>query len=386
MRIAIFSWESLYAIKIGGVGIHVFNLAKSLNRLGNEVHIFTRQGSKLSFNDTVEGVYIHRLPWNSGSNFFEEVRSFSNTLVYYFTEISSSIGNFDILHCHDWLTFGAGLRLKNEATLIATFHTTELGRSGSWPESDVAREISTLEKEMVSAAEQIIAISFDVKRELEQLYQTPDWKTDVGYNGIDIELTKTAMERSNTIRSELGIDSAAKIILYVGSFNLKKGTDLLINTCEKVIGSNDEAVYIFVGNGEMSGRIEGLCKEFPGRVFMISSPDTLKLQALFKESSFTVAPFRFDPFAAITLTSWASSRPVICLDRGASSEIVYNDVNGIISTEEDLINNILELLRDTEKCNWLGNNARVTVETAFSWEEVAKNTEAAYKKAVGTRA
>ena len=382
MRIALFSWESLYAIRIGGVGVHVFNLARSLQRLGNEVHIFTRQGESLSLQDMVEGVYIHRLPWNHGDYFFQEVKSFNNTLVYYYTEISSRAGKFDLLHCHDWLTFDAGLRLKDEVTLICTFHTTELGRSGHWPENGVSLEISQLEAAATKHSHQIITTSYTLRRELELLYHIPDWKTEVIYHGVDHTPARIASEAPHTLRQELNIDSAARIILFVGSFNHKKGVDLLLNTCKEIVDKDDTAVYVFFGSGEMQRRIDGVCSELPGRVITCNSPDPLWLQQLYFEAYVVVSPFRFDPFAAITLTAWAAGKPVISLNQGASAEIIYNNVNGVVSNEEKLSDAILQLLQDPKNAKWMGNNAKVTVMTAFIWDEIAKNTEKIYKQAL----
>ncbi len=381
MRIALFSWESLYAIKIGGVGVHVFNLARSLQRLGNEVHIFTRQGSKLSLQDMVEGVYIHRLPWNHGDNFFSEVKAFNNTLVYYFTEVSSRAGRFDILHCHDWLTFDAGLRLRDELKLIATYHTTELGRSGHWPKSETARRISKIENTMVEHASRIIAVSYEVRRELELLYQIPDWKTEVIYHGINTERSLKREAQAPTIRRDLGLAASDKIILFVGSFTHKKGTDILLNTCKNILAHNPAAVYIFFGSGEMSARVEEMCHEYPGRILTLSALKPEKLQELYKEAYILVTPFRSDPFAAVTLTAWAASTPAVSLNKGASSEIIYHDVNGLVSSKENLSRDILALLADEEHVKWLGNNARVTIETAFTWDEIAKNTEKCYQHA-----
>ena len=44
MRIALFSWESLHSIAVGGVANHVTELACALERKGHEVHLFTRLG------------------------------------------------------------------------------------------------------------------------------------------------------------------------------------------------------------------------------------------------------------------------------------------------------------------------------------------------------
>ncbi len=379
MRIAIFSWESLYAIKIGGVGIHVFNLARSLQRLGNEVHIFTRQGSKLSLEDMINGVIIHRLPWNHGQDFFHEVKAFNNTLVYYYSEISYKIGNFDILHCHDWLTFDAGLRLKNEVRLIATFHTTELGRSGHWPQSALAREISALEQRMVDNAKSIITVSYTIRRELELLYHCPDWKTEVIYHGIDTQQANLPPEQSQTILRAQHIPENSKIILFVGSFSHNKGTDILLNSCSQITSEHPDTVIVFFGQGELEGRITGTSRDLPGKIILMNSgaPDLLRI--LYNQAYIVACPFRVDPFAAITLTAWAAGKPVISLDSGASAEIIYNDVNSIISSEKNYTADLLALLADSQKVKWLGNNARVTVETAFTWDEVAKNTEKTYR-------
>ncbi len=378
MRIAIFSWESLYAIKIGGVGIHVFNLARSLQRLGNEVHIFTRQGNKLSLEDMINGVIIHRLPWDHGDDFFQEVKAFNNTLVYYYSEISYRVGNFDVLHCHDWLTFDAGLRLKDEVRLIATFHTTELGRSGHWPESAVAREISSLEQRMVDNARSIITVSYTIRRELELLYHCPDWKTEVIYHGIDLEQANLPVTNPETNVQEQDIPSNSRIILYVGSFSHNKGTDILLNSCNEILAKHPDTVIVFYGKGELEGRIAGLSRDLPGKIILKNESDANMLRSLYNRAYFIACPFRVDPFAAITLTAWAARKPVISLDCGASAEIIYNDVNSIISSEKNYTRDTLALLEDSQKVKWLGNNARVTVETAFTWDEVAKNTEKSY--------
>ena len=44
VRVALFSWETLHSIAVGGVGVHVTELAAGLRRRGHEVHVFTRQG------------------------------------------------------------------------------------------------------------------------------------------------------------------------------------------------------------------------------------------------------------------------------------------------------------------------------------------------------
>jgi len=43
IRIGMFSWESLYSIRTGGISPHVSELSEALAAEGHEVHLFTRR-------------------------------------------------------------------------------------------------------------------------------------------------------------------------------------------------------------------------------------------------------------------------------------------------------------------------------------------------------
>lgn len=385
MKIALFAWESIYGIRIGGVGIHVFNNAVSMTEAGHEVHLFTRQGTGQNFEDTISGVYFHRLPWNNNDDFLQEVKAFNNTLVYYFTEISSNIGRFDIIHCYDWLTFNAGIRLKNDARIVATFHTTEWGRSGNWPESAQAKHISRIEKEAIDQADHIIAVSFEVRREIELLYHAPDWKLEVIHYGVALPQLPDDKTVNRIREDRLHLQTDSQIILFVGSLNHKKGLDVLLDSTAGIISDNPHAVFIIAGRGDMEGRIEGLCNEFPGRIIHYPQTDTRTMQDLYQCADIVAIPYRYDPFGIVTLTAWSYGKPVIFTGKGATSEIIYPEVNGIKSAEKSLHSDLLSLLEQPEQISWLGKNARVTVETAFTWKKVAEKTVSIYRKALAQK-
>jgi glycosyltransferase involved in cell wall biosynthesis len=54
-----FSWESLHSIAVGGVGVHITELAAALERKGHEVHVFTRMGQGQSHYVRIDGVHYH---------------------------------------------------------------------------------------------------------------------------------------------------------------------------------------------------------------------------------------------------------------------------------------------------------------------------------------
>ena len=71
MRVAMFSWESLHSISIGGLGVHVTELAAGLERRGHEIHVFTRRGPDQSHYDRIDGVHYHRIDHGIDYNFVE---------------------------------------------------------------------------------------------------------------------------------------------------------------------------------------------------------------------------------------------------------------------------------------------------------------------------
>ena len=82
MRIAIFSWESIHSVHVGGIGFHVTELACALERKGHEVHVFTRLGRPTHAHyERIHGVHYHRCPFSAHSDFLEEINNMCRSLV-----------------------------------------------------------------------------------------------------------------------------------------------------------------------------------------------------------------------------------------------------------------------------------------------------------------
>lgn len=380
MKIALFSWEARYAVEIGGVAAHVSDLADALARLGHEVHIFTRQAPGQTLDDLICGVWYHRCPCPRKDAFLDEVRAFNNSLCYYYMEAAAANGGFDVIHCHDWLCFSAGLRLRNECRLIATFHTTEWGRSGAWPESGQARHIADLEAEMTQKADAVIAVSYEVRRQTDLLYRCPDWKLSVIYHGIDLRRFTASPDLVAQTRAEHGLPADAPLALYVGSLTLRKGADILVSALPKTLEHCPQARLALAGEGEMRGQLEGMARGagITGSVHFCGVPAEARLRQLYAACDVVCIPYRYDPFGVVALAAWAAGKPVVVCGEGAAAEFVYNKVNGLRCSAEGLGTALGELLSEADNMRWMGRNGRVAVETAFSWEAVAEQTLSAY--------
>src|SRR3954471_15864705 len=175
VRIALFSWETLHSIAVGGVGVHVTELAAALERRGHEIHVFTRQGAGQPSYDNVHGVHYHRCGFALSSNFVDEINNMCRAFVKCCFDVESTIGKFDIVHAHDWLTANAAVWIKEGRghKSVLTMHSTEYGRNGNRFFQGQASRVQDHERHGTYCADRIITVSNQLREEIKWLYQVP---------------------------------------------------------------------------------------------------------------------------------------------------------------------------------------------------------------------
>src|SRR3989338_10776408 len=114
-----------------------------------------------------------------GSTLFDEV--------YRYTLAAEKIAeeeHFDIIHCHDWMTFGAGIRAKRKKNrpLVLHVHSTEFDRTGGL---GVNQHVYDLERHGMHKADKIIAVSNFTKNKIIDHYGIQPEKIEVVHNAVD---------------------------------------------------------------------------------------------------------------------------------------------------------------------------------------------------------
>ena len=143
MRIGMFSWESLYSVKVGGIAPHVSELSEALARRGHEVHVLTRRGEFDSY-DKINGVHYQRVEFDSFGDIVYQMNKMSVAMYDRFEAVQKIFGQFDIVHGHDWHPVPALDRVKKDygVPYVLTMHSTEWGRNGNHFGNGIFREIS----------------------------------------------------------------------------------------------------------------------------------------------------------------------------------------------------------------------------------------------------
>jgi glycosyltransferase involved in cell wall biosynthesis len=257
MRVAMFSWETLHSTPVGGVAAHVTELAAALHRKGHEVHVFTRPGYGDSSVRQIDGVWHHYCAHAMNGDLVGEIQEVCRAFVRHFFQTEDHIGHFDIVHAHDWLASNAMVWIKQgrpDHRAILTMHSTEYGRSGNHFWNGTSQRIRDHERHGTFCADRVIAVSHALKGELQWMYNLPDWKCWMIYNGVTVNKFDGWID-PGTIRSRYGIGPTDPMVLFSGRMCVQKGPDLLLDAVPGLLRYYPHAKVVFVGDGHMRGEL-----------------------------------------------------------------------------------------------------------------------------------
>jgi glycogen synthase len=383
MRIAILSWESLHSIAVGGVGAHVTELGAALERKGHEVHIFTRKAPGQRYHDWIDGVHYHRCPYPPHAEFVEDVNNMCRAFVERFFAIEDYVGHFDIVHAHDWLAANAMIWIRQGRghQCILTMHSTEYGRCGNCFPGGRSHRIRSQERAGTYWANRVIAVSYATKREITWMYEVPDWKVTVVYNGVGPHRFDGPVD-AGEIKQRYGIGPLEPTVLFCGRLALQKGPDLLIEAVPAILKYYRQAKFVFAGDGEMRGSLENRARQLgiAHAVRFLGQRNGQELISLFKAVDAVCVPSRNEPFGIVVLEAWASRKPVVVTVNGGPNEYVRHEENGlkVHPSPDSLAWGLGTLFTDFDRARLMGENGRQTVEARFTWDAIAEETLAVY--------
>ena len=386
MRIAILSWESLHSISIGGIAVHVTELASALERKGHEVHVFTRMGRHdHPLYERIHGVHYHRVPYNGHSDFIEDVNNMCRSFVSTVFQVEYYMGaHFDIVHAHDWLTSNAMVWIKQGRgrKSILTIHATEYGRCGNNFYGGPSARIRDHERHGTYCADKVISVSYTLKEEIKWMYNLPDWKVCPIYNGVNYKHFDGFIDPGE-VKKRYGIGPLDPMILFAGRMTIQKGPDLLVEAIPFILRHYPNAKFVFAGDGHLRGAVENRSRQLgiSHATRFIGHQNAWGLLDLFRACQCVCVPSRNEPFGIVILEAWSAGKPVVSTEIGGPSEFVWQDVTGyrIQPQANSIAWGIGTLLANLEHAQWMGKNGRNAVEKDFSWDVIADHTLGVYK-------
>jgi glycogen synthase len=384
MRIALLSWESLHSIAVGGVAVHVTELAAALARHGHEVHVFTRQGQWQPEYDLVEGVHYHRCPFQLNPNFVDEMNNMCRSFVHAVHAVEDAVGRFNVVHAHDWLASNAAVWIKESRgrNAVLTIHSTEYGRNGNRFLGGQAARVQDHERHGTFCADRVITVSNQLKDEIRWLYELPDAKVKTIYNGVSTPQFDYSID-AGEVKRRHAIGPLDPMILFVGRMVVQKGPDILARTMPSILRHYPHAKFVFVGDGHMKDEVCRIGHQLrvAHAMRVLGVVRGRELTNLFKACDVVAVPSRNEPFGIVILEGWSAHKPVVSTKRGGPAEFVWHEVNGlhVDDTPDSVAWGLGTLIADHDRCRWMGRNGRATVDAAFGWDSIAEQTEGVYR-------
>lgn len=192
---------------------------------------------------------------------------------------------------------------------------------------------------------------------------------------------------SYDLRKKYGIPEKAKIILFLGRINWKKGFDTLIPAFIEVLKKEPESVLAIVGeddgyNDELQFLIDkhGLRE----KVFFTGLLIGFEKVEAFKNSEIFVLPSYSENFGMAVLDAMAIGVPVIITEKVGLAESVNKAGAGIVikKDKDELANSILKILQNRDLSKKMGEAGRKLAQVEFGSEKIAEKWISAYNDLV----
>jgi glycosyltransferase involved in cell wall biosynthesis len=298
-------------------------------------------------------------------------------------DVEDLLGHFDVIHAHDWLTANAMIWIKQGRghKCVLTIHATEYARCGNCFHNGRSQRIRDQERAGTYWADQVIAVSHATKKELMWMYEAPDWKTSVVYNGVSPHRFDGDVD-AGQIKRHYQIGPMDPTVLFCGRLTHQKGPDLLVEAIPSILRSHPRAKFAFLGDGEMRGSLEHRARQLGAgdAVRFLGYRNGQELVNLFKSCEAVCVPSRNEPFGIVVLEGWSAGKPVIVTQNGGPDEYVRHEQNGLkIHPRPDSVAwGVGTLFMNFDWARWMGQNGRQDVERQFTWDRIAEQTLTVY--------
>ncbi|MBU5678943.1 MAG: glycosyltransferase family 4 protein [Candidatus Aenigmatarchaeota archaeon] len=297
----------------------------------------------------VNGVYYE--------NILEEVKRFTKECEKIIRE-----EEFDIIHCHDWMTFEAGILAKKikKKPLVVHVHSTELDRGCGL---GICKEIFEIERKAFEEADKIITVSNFMKNKIMEFYNVQENKIEVVHNAFgkyrmdDKEKKENKSSISKLIKNK-------KVVLYLGRVTLQKGPEYFLRAAKIVSDFYKDVVFVFAGYGELLTKMIELACEL-GIIDKVIFTGYLKdeeVEYLYRIADVYVMPSVSEPFGITALEAAFYGNPTIISKNSGVKEVLKNSILIDFWDVRDIANKILAVLNYDVLNEVLKENGRKDVE------------------------
>lgn len=214
----------------------------------------------------------------------------------------------------------------------------------------------------------IIVVSNAVKRIVLEEERVPGQKTELLFNGIDLQRFNETPIGFN-IKEGLSLPNNSQVIGCVGNLRPVKGIEFLLNAAKLIIEDFPNAHFLLIGSGELKGNLVTKTQELGIQNNIHFLGLRRDVTDLLRIMDICVLPSLSEGMSNALLEYMAAGKPVVATAVGGNTDVIEHEKNGVLVPPKDpeaLATQIIRLLKDIVLAARLGNEARKTVENKFN--------------------
>ena len=202
------------------------------------------------------------------------------------------------------------------------------------------------------------------------------------HSGVMLDRLMNMNIDAGAVRGEFGIAQDSNVIGVVGRLVPIKGHKYLVSAAKRIIKEFRNTVFVFVGDGYLSSRLERQAESVGVRkniIFTGWRKDAVEILDLF---DILVLPSLNEGMGKVLVEGMALGKPIIASNVGGIIDLVRNGENGILVPPGDsdaLGEAILQLLKDKNLSEKLGKNGKAMVYPEFDASVMVKQIDDLYE-------
>jgi 1,2-diacylglycerol 3-alpha-glucosyltransferase len=380
LRIGLFT--DTYAPQVNGVSVSLQMISEGLKKRGHQVVIFAPKfpGYK---DDEPNVMRLPSLKYLNNPPIYVAVLGTPRSTWKLTRE------HFDVLHAHSPASVGLLAYLTastKRLPLIYTYHTSItdythyikfIGNTGI-----IKYAAAWFSKASTNLGDQVIVPSPKFERLL--LKQKVKQPITVIPNGIDLGMFQAA-KNPGALRTRLGLDSEARILLTVGRMDPEKRLEFIVEAFDLIAERIPDAHLVFAGDGSARKSVEEKANatrvkdriHFLGMVNRADLPDILRDADVFLSASTT----EVHPISVIEAI--ASGLPFVAVQDEAFEGMLEDGLNGYVLPLDvtKYADTLADLLPDRERLKKFGEHS-LSLSEKYSIEAQVRSLEKLYMEAI----
>ena len=372
MRIGIFT--DTYPPYINGVSTSIAMLESALKKQGHEVFIVTVNPEKLSY-DFDSSDHIIRLPGIPIG-----IYDYRLTGIYPLKAINRiKEWNLDIIHSHTEFGVGTFARImakQLDIPIVHTYHTMY----EDYVHYITKGHFDTPSKKIVEyltkfyCDKTVTELIVPTKKTYDLFKKKYEYDRNIHIvpTGIEVErfyVENNSESKTQELRKKYNIKKDDFIVLFVGRLAEEKNVPFLIENQVELVKNNKNCKLLIIGDGPDKEKFENYSKEIKidSNVIFTGKIPWEEIHEYYQMASIFVSASHTETQGLTLLEAMAASKPVVAYDDEAFRDVVVDDLNGyLFSDDKGYVYSVNKLMNDKKLYDKMARQARINGEAHSS--------------------